>query len=141
MTYLWLKAFHVAVVITWIGGLLYLALQIATLPKPPESLTDSHTRTIDAARAWDERVTTPAMVLAWMLGIALTAIGGWFPARWLVAKLVLVSLLSGLHGVLSGTLRRIGSSGTADAPEILRHAAPVVLATLAIIAVLVVVKP
>ena len=139
--YLWLKAFHVAVVVTWIGGLLYLALQMAALPKPPEPLTDSHARAIDAARAWDERVTTPAMVLAWMLGIALTAIGGWFPARWLIAKLVLVLLLSGLHGVLSGTLRRIGSSGTVDVPALLRYAAPLILATLLLIAVLVVGKP
>ncbi|MDZ5460081.1 CopD family protein [Azohydromonas lata] len=54
----------------------------------------------------DALVTSPALLLAWGLGLALARLGGWFPAPWLLLKLTLVVLLSAWHGLLSGHLRR-----------------------------------
>jgi uncharacterized membrane protein len=113
MTYLLLKAGHVAAVLVWIGGMLAAAL--APVPR------------------WDRLVTTPAMLLAFAFGLALATTGGWFPQAWLIGKLAVVLALAALHGVLSGRLRR------GLAPP--RYAAPLIVVAAAVIALLAVVKP
>ena len=58
-----------------------------------------------------------------------------------MAKLTLVVLLSALHGMLSGTLRRLARADGSSPPALLRHApAGVVAAVLAVVG-LAVVKP
>ncbi len=96
---------------------------------------------IEIARAWDWKVTTPAMLLAWALGTTMAVQAGWFSARWLMVKLVLVFGLSALHGVQSGTLRRMARSANRSPPVSLRHSAPAILVAIAAIAALAVVKP
>lgn len=113
MTYLLLKAGHVAAVIVWIGGMFAAAL--------------------GAAPRWDRLVTTPAMLAAFAFGLALASTGGWFPQPWLIAKLAVVLGLAALHGILSGRLRR-GRPPPA-------HAAPLIVACVVVVAVLAVVKP
>ena len=137
--YVWIKALHVAAVMIWIGGMLASALQIAALRSAP--LTHAQLRSIDVGRVWDRRVTTPAMLFSWILGLALAMLGGWFPARWLMLKVVVIVLLSALHGVMAGSLRRIAAQHQAEAPAILRHGAPYIVAALTLVAILVVTKP
>lgn len=55
-------------------------------------------------------ITTPFMILAWILGITLAVKGAWFGANWLSAKLVFVLVLSAVHGVQTKTLRRLAAS-------------------------------
>jgi putative membrane protein len=43
-------------------------------------------------------IMTPAMVVSWVLGLWLAWRGGWYGSGWLQAKVVLVLLLSGMHG-------------------------------------------
>lgn len=63
-------------------------------------------------RRWDQAVTTPAMLLVWSFGLVVALSGGWLADGWLQAKLVLVVLLSALHGMQSGQLRRLnGGAG------------------------------
>jgi len=50
---------------------------------------------------------TPALACVWLLGITLATKGGWFAAPWLQAKIGLVVLLSAIHGIQSGRLRRL----------------------------------
>jgi putative membrane protein len=141
MGYLWLKAFHVAAVIGWIGGMLVSSVFIAmhvTSSRPPAA---AEARMIEIARAWDRNVTTPAMLLAWALGMTMAVEAGWFSSRWLMVKLVLVFGLSALHGVQSGTLRRTARSANRSPPVSLRYAASAILVPIAAIAVLAVVKP
>ena len=102
--YLWLKAFHVAAMVVWIGGMLILALvhsllRAQTPPAGPGPLAE-------IAARWDTRVTTPAMLSTWALGVTLAVQSGWFGAPWLSIKLAIVGALSILHGIQSGTLRR-----------------------------------
>ncbi len=61
---------------------------------------------LDKIKAYDRAVTTPAMLAAWGFGILLAAQGAWFMHSWLALKILLVLILSGLHGVLAGKLRR-----------------------------------
>src|SRR5215831_869306 len=109
MVYLWLKALHIAAVLIWIGGLLIAAITIGALSLS-KGAAEALGRTAvldmmvrDIVR-WDQRVTAPAMVFVWGVGLTLAMQGAWFPSLWLIIKLVLVVVLSALHGILSGTL-------------------------------------
>ena len=109
--YPWLKALHVAAALTFVGGVLSVAVLMRTLPSDTP-LAASIARQV---RRWDQAVTTPAMMLVWGLGLTLATSGQWFTAGWLQAKLVFVVILSGLHGIQSGRLRRI-AVGTQSGP-------------------------
>jgi putative membrane protein len=50
-------------------------------------------------------IMTPAMVVSWVLGLWLAWRGGWYASGWLQAKVVLVLLLSGMHGFFLGCAR------------------------------------
>lgn len=141
MSYLWFKALHVTAVIAWMGGMLVLAVtyaRLAAIPGPRDAAAQAMIATV---RRWDGRVTAPAMALTWALGILLAVQGGLFSAPWLSAKLLFVLVLSALHGVLSGRLRRLGEDPAQSPPAALRFTGVFVLASVLVIAILVVVKP
>ncbi|WP_454254040.1 CopD family protein, partial [Pseudomonas sp. Marseille-Q7302] len=92
---------------------------------------------IARVRRWDRAVTTPAMLLVWVLGFMLAMTAHWLADHWLQAKLVLIVILSSLHGVQSGRLRR-AENQTLGAG---RSLAPIVLAISMTIAVFAVLKP
>lgn len=141
MTYLWLKAFHVAAVVAWVGGVLVSAVTIAAFIGGQQAESAHRAGLLRSVRRWDRHVTSPAMLLVWGLGLTLAYQGAWFREPWLTLKLALVLGLSALHGVLSGTLRRL-SRTRPDAPSRLLGFTPTaIVATVLLIAVLVVVKP
>lgn len=131
--YLWLKALHVAAALAFTGGVLVVSVFLA-------AMTTDHAAVAAMARGvrrWDQAVTTPAMLLVWSLGLSLAVTGHWFADGWIQAKLACVGLLSGLHGVQSGRLRRL-ATGSAVSPF---HSAPLVIGLAFIIALLAVLKP
>jgi putative membrane protein len=97
--YPWVKAAHLTFVIFWIAGLFLLprfyVYHHATAPGSAED------------RAWVERerrtrsiILGPALVIVWLLGLALAVnIGAWNEG-WFHAKLLFVILLSGFQGWL-----------------------------------------
>ena len=104
--YLWVKALHVIFVIFWMAGLFML----------PRFLVYWHPVPIDAPESalWAERCTrlkriiiNPGIVIVWVLGLMLGAHLGW--PNWLWAKLVLVLILSWLHGWLVGAMRKFAA--------------------------------
>ena len=137
MIYLWLKALHVAAVLVWSGGLLAAALATALASRS----VVSDGSLIKGIRRFDTCVTSPAMFVVWGAGLALAMLGQWFPSPWLMVKLVIVVVLSALHGVLAATLRRLGQHDAPQSAGWLRHAPIAIVAGLLSIAVLVVVKP
>ena len=142
MDYLWLKALHVAAVLTWVGGMTVAALTaVAHAAARRQGRTSDLSGTLALVRRWDRRVTSPAMILVWALGLTLAFQGDWFGAPWLMAKLALVLLLSGVHGVLSGSLRRLAWDEDPPLPSLLPRMPLGVLAAAFAIVFLVVVKP
>ena len=139
--YLWIKAFHVASIVTWIGGMLIMALALQTLQKATLERSAAELRLLKAVRRWDQRVTSPAMGLAWVLGVALVYFGGWHAAGWLVVKLVFVLLLSALHGIQSGYVRRLADAPEQEASALLKNSGALTIAAVVIIALMVVAKP
>ena len=134
MDYVLLRTLHIAAVATWIGGMLAVAGILACR-------SQARARLLVSLRVWDRRVTTPAMLLAWILGLVLASTGGWFPQAWLIAKLFLVLCLSALHGMLVARLRKEATNPARQAwPGRFALLAGIFVAT-AIITVLVIVKP
>ncbi|WP_431261517.1 CopD family protein [Roseateles chitinivorans] len=140
--YLWLKGLHLAAVLTWVGGLVLLGVTTTAIRPAAAAVLLPHEKRLAATvLRWDRRVTAPAMLAAWALGIGLASWGGWFGALWLSAKLPIVVGLSALHGVLSATLRRHVEQAGRAAPTWLRHAPLIAVVGVATIALLAVVKP
>lgn len=140
MLYISLKALHIIAVIIWIGGTLVLAVIMTAVPNVDRAENAGWHSFLKVVRHWDERITTPAMVLVWILGLSLAFEGGWFGQPWLMIKLTLVVALSGLHGVLSGGLRRMVLDQN-NIPKMSRYAASAIIAAVCAIVSLVTVKP
>jgi putative membrane protein len=138
--YPWLKAAHVAAAVAFVGGLLAGAMALAAVQgeRFPPSASAAFMR---VARAWDRRVTTPAILLVWALGLTLALQGHWFRSVWLPAKLVVVLAISAWHGVQSATLRRL-AGGAPTHPKGRHGLVPLaILAAVLAIVLLAVLKP
>lgn len=131
--YPWLKALHVACVLLFIGGVVASSLLLAAGRAAAEQVASL----APVLRRWDRMVTVPAMLGVWAFGIGLATSGGWFSHGWLQAKLVLVVLLSGIHGLHSGQTRRLAAGNEVKS----LRAAVLVVPTVVAIAVLAVIKP
>ena len=129
MSYELLKAGHIVAVMVWFGG----TLAVALLLKQGGNAA--------ALRNWDRCVTTPAMVASWALGLTMATWVGWFANGWMMVKLVFVLALSAVHGVLSGRLRRTGTSHSTPSGTVWRLMPSIMLITLCAIVLLVIMKP
>lgn len=96
------KIIHLTAMVVWMAGLLLAPILIVEV-----SRLDERKAAATALRRWYLRVFSPAMILLWIAGIYIMSTGGWFDQTWMVAKLALVLLLSGLYGALSGQMRRM----------------------------------
>jgi putative membrane protein len=95
--YLWIKAFHIIAVIAWMAGMFYLPrLFVYHCEAEPGSKQSETFKMME--RRLLKIIINPAMIAAWLLGLLLIWLGGWYAAGWLHAKLVLALAMSALHG-------------------------------------------
>ncbi|OYD60284.1 UNVERIFIED_ORG: putative membrane protein [Burkholderia sp. CF145] len=140
--YIILKALHVCSVLLWIGGMLVSAVMLAATRVSTDRGKPAPLALLARVRRWDHTVTSPAIVLTWCFGLALAVLGGWFHAGWFMAKLALVVILSGVHGILSGQLRRAASGPVGYTPRSHVNVMPyMVTAGACLVVLLVIVKP
>ncbi len=140
MEYLWLKALHIAAVMTWIGGMLINSLAARALPAAaPRNAAEQ--RLVATARHWDRRVTSPALLLTWVLGITMAILAGWYASPWFMAKFLIAFFLSGLHGAQSSALRRMAANTNLAPPPFLRVSGVITLAAMLAVVALVITKP
>ena len=102
--YLWLKALHVVAIIAWMAGLLYLPRLFVYHCEASKGSELSETLKVMERRLL-RIIMTPAMVLAWVLGLWLAWSGGHLGAHWFHGKFALVVLLSAAHGYFAGAVR------------------------------------
>lgn len=143
MIYPWLKALHVAAILIWMGGLLLGAMTIQAFARAKVSADDGVAlrSALVLIHRWDRYVTSPAMLLAWGLGITIAMQGGWFGAPWLTLKLGFAVFLSAMHGIAAGTLKRLVRGGLPASSFALRYLPLATVASMVVVAVLAVVKP
>jgi protoporphyrinogen IX oxidase len=98
--YPWLKAFHVMAVISWMAGMLYLPRLFVYHCGAETGSRQSETFKVMERRLL-RGIINPAMVVSWTLGLWMVYDGGWISAHWLQLKLLLVVVLSGVHGLLA----------------------------------------
>lgn len=141
MLYLVLKSLHIMTVIVWMGGMVLLAAAFLWLRGAACPRSGHEAAVLAAIKRWDSRVTSPAMGLAWIFGLAVAWEGEWFSQPWLHAKLAFVILLSALHGNLSASIGRLEKDPGRVPPGFLGYSGLITIASIAAIVILVVLKP
>jgi protoporphyrinogen IX oxidase len=138
--YLWLKAFHIIAVIAWMAGMLYLPRLFVYHAGVVPGSEQSETFKLMERRLL-KAIINPAMAATWLLGLTLVWLGDWHTARWLWAKLILVIVLSALHGQFVRYWRDFAADRNQHSQKFYRVINEVVTVLLVLIVILVVVKP
>jgi protoporphyrinogen IX oxidase len=86
-------------------------------------------------------IITPAMILVWLTGLWMAYAGGFFHEPWLHAKLTLVLVMSGLHGYFVRLVKTFAADKNLRSARFYRILNEIPPALMALIVVLVVVKP
>ena len=101
MLYLWIKALHVASIISWMAGLLYLPRLFVYHCNAKPGSESSETFKIMERRLL-RGIMNPAMIGAWLFGIAMVSMEPTLMQQgWLHAKLLFVLLLTGIHMMMA----------------------------------------
>jgi putative membrane protein len=86
-------------------------------------------------------IINPAMIATWILGLYLAWSAGWFTSGWFHAKLLLVLLMSGVHGFLSARVRDFALDRNTRSAKFYKIINEVPTVLMILIVILVVVKP
>jgi putative membrane protein len=144
--YDWVKAAHLIFVIFWMAGLFMLPRYLVY---HQEALAAGNAA---EAANWVERegkirriILTPAMIVVWVLGIALALNLGLADGApglgWLHLKLLLVFLLTGYHGWMVGYAKKLAAGKPTLTGKQLRMLNEVPALAVTLIVVLAIVKP
>ncbi len=138
--YLWVKALHVIAVIAWMAGMLYLPrLYVYHCAAEPGSAQSETFKVME--RRLLRAIVDPAMILAWVLGLALVAhLDAWGEA-WMHAKFACVIALSTLHGFFARWCRQFAADDNRHEARFYRFMNEVPAVLMIAIVVLVVVRP
>jgi protoporphyrinogen IX oxidase len=86
-------------------------------------------------------IINPAMIVTWLAGLYLAWSGHWFSSGWLQAKLVLVIVLSGVHGFFSRWVKDFAKDRNTRSQKFYRIINEMPTILMVFIVILVVVKP
>ena len=141
MIYLWLKAFHIIFVFSWIAGLLIYPRY--KLHQMTSSLGEPLFEKMRESSALLRRIIlAPSIVAVWVLGLTLIALSPQFLSSiWFWLKLVLVIGVSAMHGVLIGFGKKVDLGEAGPPTKKLRLANEIPFIAFALITLLVVLKP
>ena len=138
--YEWVKALHIISVIAWMAGMLYLPrLFVYHCAAEPGSVQSETFKVME--RRLMRAIINPAMIATWVFGIWLVWQGGWLSASWLHAKLALVIVMSGVHGMLSRYRRDFAADQNRHSERFYRIINEVPTLLMIGIVLLVVIKP
>ncbi|MCW5682001.1 MAG: protoporphyrinogen oxidase HemJ [Xanthobacteraceae bacterium] len=138
--YLWIKALHVIAVISWMAAMLYLPRLMVYHCAAQRGSIQSETFKLMEMRLL-KLIALPAMILTWLTGLYLLYESGAWRQGWMHGKLLLVIVLSGMHGMLSRWVKQFAAD-TNERPERFYRIANEVPTLLMIgIVILVIVRP
>jgi len=138
--YEWIKAFHVIAVIAWMAGMLYLPRLFVYHCEAEVGSKQSETFKVMERRLL-KAIINPAMIAAWLLGVYLAWTGHWFSSGWFHIKLLLVLILSGLHGMLARWVRDFANDRNTRSQKFYRIINEIPTVLMIGIVIMVIVKP
>jgi putative membrane protein len=140
--YLWIKAFHIIAVISWMAGMLYLPRLFVYHCETAPGSADS-----ERFKRMEKRllrvIINPAMIGVWIFGLTLSFLpitGAWHQG-WFHAKFALVVVMSGIHGVYARWVRLFAAERNLHSARFYRLWNEVPALLMIAIVILVVVKP
>lgn len=118
--YLWVKALHIIFVIALMAGLLiYPRYKLHQLKSEPGQ--DLFETMKDASHRLRRIILNPALILVWILGLSMLALNQSLLSQgWMHTKLLLVLILSGLHGYFISIGKKIDRGDAAPTPGTLK---------------------
>jgi protoporphyrinogen IX oxidase len=138
--YEWIKALHVIAVISWMAGMLYLPRLFVYHCETEIGSKQSETFKVMERRLL-KAIINPTMIVTWLAGLYLAWAGHFLSAGWLHAKLLLVILLSGVHGFFSRCVKDFANDRNLRSQKFYRVINEVPTLLMIFIVILVLVKP
>jgi putative membrane protein len=137
---LYIKAFHVIAVISWMAGLLYMPRLFIYHSDAEPGSAQSETFKMMEQRLL-KIIMNPAMMITWVLGLFLAWDLYQFQGGWLHAKIALVVVLTFVHVLFSRAVRIFASDGPRHPPRYWRLMNELPTLLMIGIVILVIVKP
>jgi putative membrane protein len=140
MTFAWIKAGHLIFVIFWVAGLFMLPrYYVYHQESAPGS--DEEKRWIEREKKLRNIIITPAMILVWVFGLTLAYMTSAWTQYWFLAKFAIVVALSGYHGWMIDYGKKLEKGIRPVSGKALRIMNEVPGIAVALIVVLVIVRP
>ena len=140
--YLWIKALHIISVMAWMAGMLYLPrLFVYHVDAEPGSQQSETFKIME--RRLMRAIINPAMMAAFLFGTLMAFTPGivdW-SAGWPWFKIVLLILMTGIHGFLSRWRRQFEADQNTHSAKFYRAMNEVPTVLMILIVITIVVKP
>ena len=140
--YLWIKALHIISVMAWMAGMLYLPRLFVYHVDAEKGSVQSETFKIMERRLM-RAIINPAMMVAFVFGTLMAFTPGivdW-SAGWPWIKIVLLILMTGIHGFLSRWRRQFEAGENTHSAKFYRIMNEVPTVLLILVVITIVVKP
>ena len=138
--YIWLKSAHIIFVIFWMAGLFMLPRFFVYHQESAEGSEES-AKWVEREAKLIKIILNPAIIVVWVIGLALAWQIGAMTEGWFHAKLLFVIGLSAYHGWIIGYARKLAKGERTLSGKQLRLFNEVPGIAAAVIVVLVVAKP
>ena len=141
--YLYIKAFHIISVVSWMAGMLYLP-RLFVYHANIQNSEEVNNNFILMEKRLLRFIMNPAMILTWLLGLVLV----FHPLSlvdatniWFIFKIILVLIMSGFHGYFSYCRKKLQKNNSFFSQRYFRYLneGPTVL--MIAIVILIVVQP
>ncbi len=136
----WVTVVHLLAMIAWMAAMLYLPRLYVYHAEAGPGTPQAETFKVMERRLL-RGIANPAMLVTWAAGLFLAWHVYGFQGGWLHAKIALVVAMSGLHGYFAAARRKFAEDRNTRSSRHWRIMNEVPFAILALIVVLVIVKP
>jgi len=140
--YSWVKALHIISAIAWMAGMLYLPrIYVYHCGAAPGSEASETFKVME--RRLLRAIINPAMIATYLFGVAMIAMPGGPTGRepWLIAKIALVLVLSGMHGLFARWRKDFAADRNTRRARFYRFMNEVPTILMILIVILVIVRP
>jgi len=138
--YLWVKALHILAVISWMAGMLYLPRLYVYHTSAEQGSAQSETFKIMERRLL-RGIINPAMIVAWIAGLALAAHLNIWGEGWFHGKLALLLGMQLIHAAFARWRRRFAIDENRHSASYFRWMNEVPTILMIGIVILVIVRP